>query len=472
MSVLGGILMPHPPIIIEEVGHGREKESQNTIDGMRKAAALIGQLKPDTIVLITPHGPTFTDAITIFSDDQLQGDLSNFSAPEIEYKKKTDLDMVEEIVFSSHEKNIPIVKLDDELVQRFNLSRRLDHGALVPLHFVDEVYTDYELVCISYGFLDHEMLYRFGQLIQSSADYQSRNIVVIASGDLSHRLSNEGPYDYHPDGELFDRTLISYFADKKFVDIILMSGKLCDNAGECGKRSIDIMLGALDGYEKEVDIYSYEGPFGVGYGVVALTDPVKHKDHELLDAIQEAQKKAYEERLQNEDPYVRLARLAIESAVKNEMDTSVAKLLPELLPKEMLASRGGTFVSIKSSGGLRGCMGTTAGTQVNIAEEIIENAIKAATRDPRFPAIDEYELTNLEISVDVLGKAEPVEDIRELNPKKYGVIVTLGYKRGLLLPDLKGVDTIKDQIEIALNKAGIEADEAYTIEKFQVERHH
>ncbi len=467
MSIQGGFLMPHPPIVIHEVGNGRESESQITVDGMQAAAKTIAEIAPETIVLITPHGPTFTDAIAIYDDEILKGDLGKFGASNISYEKSADIEFVDELVFTCHEKNIPVARIDEELRSRFNLSRELDHGALVPLHFIEQAYKKYKLVCISYGFLDHEMLYKFGQAIQASANRQSTKTVIVASGDLSHRLKNEGPYTYHPDGEVFDDKLMKLFAKKKFTDIVLMDGKLCDNAGECGKRSIDIMLGALDGYDRDVNVVSYEGPFGVGYGVVSLTNLRADNTYSLLGSIQSGKKRAHEARLKNEDPYVRLARQAIEAVVRKESNPKI----PDLIPKEMLENRGGTFVSIKTSAGLRGCMGTIAGTQVNIAEEIIENAIKAATGDPRFPAIEPDELTNLIISVDVLSKSESVEDINSLNPKEYGVIVTSGYRRGLLLPNLQGIDTIKDQIDIALNKAGIRKDEEYSVERFTVTRH-
>jgi len=467
MSILGGFLMPHPPILISEVGRGRESESQITIDGMKAVSKRIAELEPETIVVITPHGPTFTDAVAIYDGEILSGDLEKFGASTLSYEKNADTDLIDEIIFTCHEKNIPAVRIDEDLISRFNLSSKLDHGAVVPLHFIDQAYKGYKLICISYGFLDHEMLYKFGQVIQSAAKYQSRRVVVVASGDLSHRLKDEGPYEFHPDGEKFDTTLLNHFRNKAFSEIILMDSKLCEHAGECGKRSIDIMLGALDGFDRDVEINSYEGPFGVGYGVVSLTGLSEDTSYNLLSQIQEGKRQAYEARLKNEDPYVRLARQSIENVVLKEDNPKV----PELLPKEMLENRGGTFVSIKTDAGLRGCMGTIAGTQINIAEEIIENAIKAATGDPRFPEIEPSELQGLLISVDVLSPSEPVADISLLNPKKYGVIVTSGYKRGLLLPNLQGIDTIKDQIDIALNKAGINQDETYTVERFTVDRH-
>jgi AmmeMemoRadiSam system protein A len=140
------------------------------------------------------------------------------------------------------------------------------------------------------------------------------------------------------------------------------------------------------------------------------------------------------------------------------------------LPSELLNSRHGVFVSLKKFGALRGCIGTISPTTDSVAEEIIRNAIEAALHDPRFPAVNDEELVDIDISVDVLMDAVPATK-EDLNPKKYGVIVTKGYKRGLLLPDLEGVDTIEKQLSIACSKAGIDSEDDYEIEKFEVIRY-
>lgn len=144
---------------------------------------------------------------------------------------------------------------------------------------------------------------------------------------------------------------------------------------------------------------------------------------------------------------------------------------PEDLPPE-LKKRGGAFVSIHTKDGrLRGCIGTIQPTCKNLAYEIIQNAISSATRDPRFPPVTLDEIENLEFSVDILSPLEEVSDISELDPKKYGVVVERGWRRGVLLPDLEGVDTVEEQLEIALAKAGISPDEDYKIYRFRVDRY-
>ncbi|HUT15795.1 MAG TPA: AmmeMemoRadiSam system protein A [Anaerolineae bacterium] len=146
-------------------------------------------------------------------------------------------------------------------------------------------------------------------------------------------------------------------------------------------------------------------------------------------------------------------------------------LPPEELTPEM-EPEAGTFVSLHKHGALRGCIGTFEPTSPNVAQEIIRNAISAATRDPRFPPVQASELDDLEISVDVLSPPEPIESVAELDPKRYGVIVQSGWRRGLLLPDLEGVDTAEDQIAIARRKAGVGLDEPVQLYRFEVKRYH
>ena len=167
-------------------------------------------------------------------------------------------------------------------------------------------------------------------------------------------------------------------------------------------------------------------------------------------------------------PLVKLAKETIESYVRAGREPAP----PHPLPAEM-QGEAGAFVSIHdSAGNLRGCIGTIEPTQPNLAREVIRNAVAAATRDPRFPPIEPRELEGLDVKVDVLTPAEPIDSTEELDPRRYGVIVESGWRRGLLLPDLEGVDTIEMQVAIALQKAGIRPNEDYDLFRFEVKRYH
>jgi len=164
-------------------------------------------------------------------------------------------------------------------------------------------------------------------------------------------------------------------------------------------------------------------------------------------------------------PLVRLAKETVESYVRNGTTPKPEELTPEM--KE----RAGVFVSLKKRGMLRGCIGTFEPAKANVAEEIIANAISSSTRDPRFPPVTPAELDQLEYNVDVLTKPEPVESAADLDPKRYGVIVECGWRRGLLLPDLEGVDSVEHQIEICRSKAGIMPHELVKLYRFEVRRY-
>jgi len=171
--------------------------------------------------------------------------------------------------------------------------------------------------------------------------------------------------------------------------------------------------------------------------------------------------------MKTEHPLVQLARRTIEQYVRERRTVEATGILGELGNK-----RAGAFVSLHRHGQLRGCIGTIENVHGDLEHEVIQNAISAATRDPRFPPVRADELDDLEISVDVLGAPEPVEGLDDLDPHVYGVIVERGTRRGLLLPDLEGVDTPEQQVDIALRKAWIEPRESYRLYRFRVDRYH
>lgn len=173
--------------------------------------------------------------------------------------------------------------------------------------------------------------------------------------------------------------------------------------------------------------------------------------------------------MKGEHPFVRWAIKVIESKIRKGI---VPKPDPKELPPEMFKIKAGVFVTLhKENGELRGCIGTFLPTTENIAYEIAQMALEAALRDPRFPPVQPTELDSLVVNVDVLSTPQEVLSLEELDPKKYGVIVESGWKRGLLLPDLEGVDTVEEQLKIAKLKAGIGANERIKIYKFTVKRY-
>jgi AmmeMemoRadiSam system protein A len=206
---------------------------------------------------------------------------------------------------------------------------------------------------------------------------------------------------------------------------------------------------------------------GVGYGICAFHPGEPDARRRFLDLREAAQSRRLKDARAKCDPWVRLAWQSVERWVK---DRRIAEV-PDGLPEELTRRRAGAFVSIHRQGRLRGCIGTIAPTRDSLAEEIIHNAVSAASRDPRFDPIRPDELPWLEINVDVLGEPEDIASEAELDVKRYGVIVRRGHRRGLLLPDLDGVDTVGQQVDIARRKAGIAPDERVELQRFEVVRH-
>lgn len=465
--ILSAYILPHPPILVPEVGKGEELKAKSTLGAVKRAAAEIGKMKPSTVIVTTPHGPVFQDFVHVSIAPLLYGNLSKFGADNVQFQFDNNISLVNRIVELGAAENISCGGLDEKIARKYKVPKELDHGVTVPLYFISHEYRDFKLIHISIAYLPFMELYRFGTCIAQAVRESNENVVFVASGDLSHKLLPEGPYGFDKSGPEYDRLLVESIKAANPEKLLEMDEGLCESAGECGLRSFIMMFGALDRYKIKTDVYSYEGPFGVGYCVAKVEPGERLESGGLLKEMEAKEKNVVEKIRAEEDPYVSLARIALEAYVNEGRTISV----DTGLPTDMLNNRAGVFVSIKKSGQLRGCIGTIQPVRKNIAEEIIYNAISSGTQDPRFDPVQKYELGSLVYSVDVLMKPEAIASMDELDVKKYGVIVRSGMCSGLLLPNLEGIDTPEKQVAIALQKAGIRNDEKYKMERFEVIRH-
>ncbi len=453
-------MVPHPPLIVPEVGKGEERKIQNTIDAYQKAAAWIGELGPETVVLLSPHQTMYADYFHISPGKGARGDFGQFGAGQVKLETVYDTEFVRKLCKLLDEERFP-AGTDGER------EKRLDHGTMAPLYFINQYWKEYQLVRIGLSGLPLVEHYRLGQHIAKTAELLGRRTVLVGSGDLSHRLKEDGPYGFREEGPAYDRRIMDVMGRAAFGELLDFPEDFCEKAGECGHRSFTIMAGALDEREVTANRLSYEGPFGVGYGICMYEVRGNNPTRNFKEQYEKREQEKLLRMREQEDAYVQLARKTIESYVR----TGEILDVPEGLPEEMYRDRAGTFVSIKKDGSLRGCIGTIKATQTSIAMEIINNAVSASARDYRFSPIEPEELEKLIISVDILGECEKIDSPAQLDVKRYGVIVTKGRKRGLLLPNLDGVDTIEEQIAIAKRKAGIGEEEEAGLERFEVIRH-
>lgn len=262
MPLLQTFIVPHPPIILPEIGMGEERKIQETIDAYETIARTIGELKPDTLILSSPHARHYTNHFHIVGGEKGIGNLSNFGAEQVVMNVNYDREMIEAIVKQADIKNIPAQSDDDG----FDL---LDHGTMVPLYFVNKEYQDYKLVRISLSGLTSEEHYKFGECIKEAINQSGKKVVYIASGDLSHVLKIDGPYGYAKEGPLFDKIVTEALRKGDFKTLINLDEKFSDMAAECGLKSFVIMAGVLGDDKFESELLSYEGIFGVGYAVAA-----------------------------------------------------------------------------------------------------------------------------------------------------------------------------------------------------------
>jgi AmmeMemoRadiSam system protein A/AmmeMemoRadiSam system protein B len=419
----------------------------------------------ETVILISPHAPLEPDAFVAYAGPELHADFANFRAPTATVHAELDEELLKEITRAGAEQKFEVVSIRGDL----------DHGTAVPLYFLQRYGWHGRVVALGYSFLSNEDHLRFGNCIRAAIDKVGRRVAFIASGDLSHRLKPGAPAGYNLEAHLFDEEVVEAIRSNSTRRIVTIDQELRRTAGECGYRSMLVAIGVAQELESRCEVISYEAPFGVGYMVAQLLmsePPASAGGPESPPAsavLSVPPASAGGSKAQVDGAELpALARQTIEAFVREKKVISAPEKLSELLNQ-----RAACFVSIKTlDGDLRGCIGTIEPEKNTLAEELIANAISAATRDPRFPPVRADELSNLNYSVDVLLQPELVR-LEDLDPKVYGVIVEdlNGVRRGLLLPNLDGIDRAAKQVEIASRKAGIPPGTEVKLWRFRSERY-
>lgn len=463
MPVVIGCLVPHPPIIIPEIGRGNLDRVTSTTQAMQEVTEKVKQAEPDSLIFISPHSAGFTDSIAVRTNPTLAGSFAGFGVPDIRFSEKNDLSFVEELLTAANDFDLSITKVGHGNIDVMG-SDELDHGILVPLYYFKKAVGDLPIVSISIDYSGFDEHYTLGMAIQRASNFVPEKVALIASGDLSHRLIPGAPAGYNPRAVDFDAKIEEIFDTGYFDELPKLDPPLIEAAGECGLRSIYALAGAFNGLEIRTKVFSYEGPFGVGYMVAAVYPGKPSPERDLYTTgIEHLPQKT---EIESSEP-VRLAMYSLQQYFKQGHPVNP----PEDTPDELLNRRAGAFVCLKLDGNLRGCVGTIQPTQGNLAEEIMTNAIQAATADPRFFPVIIDDVPRLQFSVDILEEPEQIQSKTQLDPKVYGVIVKRGYRTGLLLPDIDGVDSADDQIAIAKQKAGIGPNESVELYRFRVTRY-
>lgn len=455
MPDIFGVIAPHPPIIVEGVGGSRREPAAPTIRALEAVRQAVEVFEPDVLVLMSPHAPALADAVVIDDSLNLRGSLADFGDP-LAHVFEGDQALARAVAEDLEGSGTPAVARSEDTRLRAGW---LDHGSLVPLSFIDPDHV-YKLVVVSLSYLPYAEHRSIGAAIRSAAERLGRRVVFIASGDLSHRLKRDSPAGFSERGGELDARIVDLVSAGELEGLSHIGPDLVEAGGECGLRSFIAMSGFCGPDPVPTAVMSYEGPWGVGYlvGVAGEAGLDAARRAGVLESGAKAGSPGT-----TESDIVRLARTTIEAYV-------TGRPLPNAVLAGAYPPRAGAFVSLREGDALRGCIGTIAPTRGSLADEVIANAIAAATQDPRFDPVSETELDLLDVKVDVLHEPEPAA-WEDLDPAVYGVIVSNGHRRGLLLPDLEGVDDVETQVRIARSKAGIAPEEPVAYERFKVDRY-
>ena len=346
MAILAAFMVPHPPMIVPAVGRGSEKQIQKTIDAYEQVADEIAALAPETIIITSPHTVMYADYFHISPGRGAKGDFGRFRAAQVCFDEEYDRELVNELADIARGQGFPAGVMGER-------DKRLDHGTMVPLYFIRRKYTGAKIVRIGLSGLPLSEHYRLGQMIREAVDRLGRKAVFVASGDLSHKLQDYGPYGFAEEGPQYDARIMDVCGRAAFGELFDFDETFCDRAAECGHRSFVIMAGAFDGLAVKATQLSHEDVTGVGYGICTFYPGENDESRHFLKQYLGGAAKRLAEKRAKEDPYVQLARKSVEYYILHHRKME----MPEDLPEELLTKRAGAFVSIHEHGKLRGCIG-------------------------------------------------------------------------------------------------------------------
>jgi AmmeMemoRadiSam system protein A len=447
-TVVCAVLMPHAPILVPEVGGKRGAAAQASGQAMREAAACVMRFRPETVVLISPHSPRRRRAFGLWAGEPLQGSLAQFNAPDARVSLPNDGPLGRAIVTEAKTRDLATWMIEDQT---------LDHGALVPLWFLAEAGWAGPTLVFGLNYPEDGGVSPLGEAIAAGAQACHRRIAIVASGDMSHRLTPGAPCGFHPQARQFDETFIGLIRAGDYHGVGKMDPELRELAAEDAVDSTLVAAAAVDWRATGHKVLNYEGPFGVGYGVAILfaeeSTPAELPAAPVHTASREG---------------------AILPGVARQSVTAALRGGSGLAPAAAgayLNTQHGVFVTVRErSGELRGCAGTVLAACSNLVAETWRSARVAAFRDSRFPPVEAEELANLRFEVSVLHSMERISSAGELDPARYGVVVsTQDGRRGLLLPGIAEIKTAAQQLSIARKKGWIGADEPVLLQRFEVD---
>lgn len=423
------VLMCHAPIVVPAIGGARGAASSATTAAMRRVAEHVVATGAEALVLVSPHAARRPAAFGL-SRDRVLLDFAHFGAPELAIDLPPALPLTQVLVDAAREVGVATEALPDDPA---------DHGAAVPAFFLCEAGFAGPTLRVALPYPGSGTELRFGQALARAAERCGHRLVVVASGDLSHRLVPGAPAGYDARASSFDRAFVGHLAEGDLRAACATDPGLRGLAAEDAVDSTTVAAAAVDFDSRGHELFGYEGPYGVGYAEAILYH-----------------------RAAPPQTLLSIARDAVVAAVEARSYEPPPLEPPWDRPRAV-------FVTLRERDGkLRGCIGRTQPNEVTLCREVASAATSAATTDPRFPQVTRAEFPGLSYTVSVLDAPEPVAGFGDLDPTRYGVVVSAGSRRGVLLPHVPGVLTVADQVRFARDKAGIGREEPVRLERFAV----
>ncbi len=444
------VLLPHAPILVPVVAGQRIGECRASVDAMGAAARRVVAEQPEAVVLVSPHAPRGEGAFGV-TTGRVSGSLARFGAPQVVVRLPGDAPLTAALRDRAVAAGFAMTDL---------AAGQLDHGSVVPLWHLAEAGWAGPTVVVGLAAEDNSRIGELGECVAVAAERLGRRVAVVASGDMSHRLQPGAPCGYDPRAAEFDAAFIAQLRQGATRELEAAVAPKQECAAEDVVEATLFALGAAGWRADGRDVLSYEGPFGVGYGVAVLFVPQRDRADEGAAGAESA--------VPVGDP------LAVLPAVARASIAAALKLPAEVSEPKFGGCPGdnGVFVTLHGvDGRLRGCIGTLASRTGDLAVETWRMAREAALHDPRFRAVRVAELAGLRLEVTVLEPMEDVESATALDPARWGVVVRASDgRRGLLLPAIPEVTSVEQQLSIARAKGGIGPDEPVRLQRFAARR--
>lgn len=400
----------------------------------------IASQKPETLVLINPEGHVFTDAISV---DYL------LNLKEGEHTYSCDMGILDDMNRIFARVKLPYIFLNPEKLSEFNITASTEAYASRFLDLTSRVIEDYKIVSLTQAPLPKEELLECGRSIREAIETSGHSSVIVVFANLKD-----------PDNLEYQNLLTESISKEDYLPIIEYNPT---SKQEDSYDALLIGLGATEQLKTEVTMSETDNEWA--FMTFAVNTETDNKDKEftvpsIIEAYKELEQQRRKELIEAESEIIKLVRAAvtlwINEGKKLDFDSYAEDNIEtaELLER-LKNQRTGVFVSIVKNNRPRGSMGTINPVADNIAEEIIRNSIEASMYDPQFVPVRPEEIDELNFEVNVLDPPERVDDISELDPEKYGVIVEQGLKRGVVLPGIREIKTAEEQLELAKERAGI-----------------